>query len=164
MPELCNELVRKVAKRKEEQEEYLKEVTGIVTGKLKEEGIPGQVSWRIKHYYGIYQKMQKQEITFEQVHDVLGLRIITDTRPTVMPFSALSIPSGRPCQRIQGLYRCEIKHVSSLFLDHHRTERRKGQFQIRTARCICLRSMGLLHWRYKEKGKWMKRATDTSHG
>ena len=80
MSDLYNELVRKVAKRKEEQEEYLKEVTEIVTNKLKEEGIPGKVSWRIKHYYGIYQKMQAQEITFEQVHDVLGLRIITDTK------------------------------------------------------------------------------------
>jgi len=80
MPDLYKDLVRKVAKRKEEQEAYLKEVTSIVTGKLKEESIPGKVSWRIKHYYGIYQKMLKQEITFEQVHDVLGLRIITDTK------------------------------------------------------------------------------------
>jgi guanosine-3',5'-bis(diphosphate) 3'-pyrophosphohydrolase len=80
MPDLYDELVRKVAKRREEQEGYLKEVTEIVNSKLKEEGIPRAVSWRIKHYYGIYQKMQKQKITFEEVHDVLGLRIITDTK------------------------------------------------------------------------------------
>src|SRR4030042_6818668 len=48
MPELYNEFVRKVAKRKEEQEAYLKEVTEIVNAKLKDEGIPGDISWRIK--------------------------------------------------------------------------------------------------------------------
>ena len=80
MPDLYNDLERKVATRKEEQEAYLRDVTGIVERKLEEEHIPGDVSWRIKHYYGIYQKMLAQRITFEQVHDVLGLRIITDTK------------------------------------------------------------------------------------
>ena len=42
MPELYSELVRKVAKRKEEQEAYLKEVTEIVTGKLKEKASRGK--------------------------------------------------------------------------------------------------------------------------
>ena len=42
MPELYSELVRKVAKRKEEQEAYLKEVTEIVNGKLKAGRDPGE--------------------------------------------------------------------------------------------------------------------------
>jgi len=44
MPELYSELVRKVAKRKEEQEGYLREVIQLVNRKLKEEGLPGKPS------------------------------------------------------------------------------------------------------------------------
>ncbi len=80
MPEVYEDIASKVAKRKEEQEGYLNEVMRIIEEKLKEQGLSGKVFGRVKHNYGIYQKMQKQGIPFEQVYDVLGLRIITDTK------------------------------------------------------------------------------------
>ncbi|HXX53985.1 MAG TPA: HD domain-containing protein, partial [Thermodesulfovibrionales bacterium] len=46
MPELYEELARKVTRRKEEQEGYLREVAKTVEGRLKEEGIHGRVSGR----------------------------------------------------------------------------------------------------------------------
>ncbi len=79
MPDLYGELEKKVAKRKEEQDRYISEVKNIISEKLKQADIPFKIKGRVKHYYGIYQKMIKQKIPFEQVQDVIGLRIITDT-------------------------------------------------------------------------------------
>lgn len=156
MPDLYNELVRKVATRKEEQEEYLKEVTAIVMNKLKEEGIPGKVSWRIKHYYGIYQKMQAQEITFEQVHDVLGLRIITDTKADCYAVLGLIHSLWSP---VPGRFKDYIGvPKSNMYQSLHTTVIGPGgervEFQIRTSEMHMIAEHGIAsHWRYKEKGR-----------
>lgn len=167
MPDLYNELVRKVAKRKEEQEEYLKEVTAIVTNKLKEEGIPGKVSWRIKHYYGIYQKMQAQEITFEQVHDVLGLRIITDTKANCYAILGLIHSLWSP---VPGRFKDYIGvPKSNMYQSLHTTiigpRGERVEFQIRTSEMHMIAEHGIAsHWRYKEKGRIDKRVTSIFPG
>lgn len=155
MPELYNELVKKVAKRKEEQEEYLKEVSNIIEKKLKEENIPGNVSGRVKHYYGIYQKMQKQEITFEQVHDVLGLRIITDTKANCYAILGLIHSLWTP---IPGRFKDYIGvPKSNMYQSLHTTvigpKGERVEFQIRTSEMHMVAEHGIAsHWRYKEKG------------
>lgn len=156
MPELYNEFVRKVAKRKEDQEAYLKEVTEIVNSKLTEEGIPGDISWRIKHYYGIYQKMQKQEITFEQVHDVLGLRIITDTKANCYAILGLIHSLWPP---VPGRFKDYIGvPKSNMYQSLHTTvigpKGERVEFQIRTSEMHMIAEHGIAsHWRYKEEGK-----------
>jgi GTP pyrophosphokinase len=156
MPDLYNELVRKVAKRKEEQEAYLREVTEIVNSKLKEEGIPAKVSWRIKHYYGIYQKMLKQEIPFEQVHDVLGLRIITDTKANCYAILGLIHSLWPP---VPGRFKDYIGvPKSNMYQSLHTTiigpKGERVEFQIRTSEMHMIAEHGIAsHWRYKEKGK-----------
>ncbi len=156
MPELCSDLVRKVAKRKEEQEAYLKDVTSIVTGKLKEEGIPGHVSWRIKHYYGIYQKMLNQEITFDQVHDVLGLRIITDTKANCYAILGMIHSLWAP---VPGRFKDYIGvPKSNMYQSLHTTvigpKGERVEFQIRTDEMNMIAEHGIAsHWRYKERDK-----------
>jgi guanosine-3',5'-bis(diphosphate) 3'-pyrophosphohydrolase len=154
MPELYNELVRKVAKRREEQEGYLKDVMDIVNGKLKEEGISGTVSGRIKHYYGIYQKMQKQRITFEQVHDVLGLRIITDTKANCYAILGLIHSLWTP---VPGRFKDYIGvPKSNMYQSLHTTvigpKGERIELQIRTSEMHMIAEYGVAsHWRYKEK-------------
>jgi GTP pyrophosphokinase len=156
MPDLYTDLVRKVARRKEEQEAYLREVTSIVTSKLKEESIPGKVSWRIKHYYGIYQKMLKQEIPFEQIHDVLGLRIITDTKANCYAILGLIHSLWAP---VPGRFKDYIGvPKSNMYQSLHTTiigpKGERVEFQIRTAEMNMIAEHGIAsHWRYKEKGK-----------
>lgn len=163
MPDLYNELVRKVAKRKEEQEEYLREVSEIVTVKLKEENIPGQVSWRIKHYYGIYQKMQNQKITFEQVHDVLGLRIITDTKASCYAILGLIHSLWAP---VPGRFKDYIGvPKSNMYQSLHTTiigpKGERVEFQIRTNEMHMIADHGIAsHWRYKEKGRIIDEKSD----
>lgn len=156
MPELYEDLVKKVAKRKEDQEEYLKSVTEIIKAKLKEEGIPGEVSWRIKHYYGIYQKMLKQEIPFEQVHDVLGLRIITDSKANCYAILGLIHSLWTP---VPGRFKDYIgMPKSNMYQSLHTTvigpKGERVEFQIRTKEMHMISEHGVAsHWRYKEKGK-----------
>jgi GTP diphosphokinase / guanosine-3',5'-bis(diphosphate) 3'-diphosphatase len=156
MPDLYGELVKKVAKRKEDQEEYLKAVTEIISTKLQEENIPGKVSWRIKHYYGIYQKMLKQEIPFEQVHDVLGLRIITDTKANCYAILGLIHSLWTP---VPGRFKDYIGvPKSNMYQSLHTTiigpKGERVEFQIRTQEMHMISEHGIAsHWRYKEKGK-----------
>jgi len=154
MPELYEELERKVVKRKEEQEGYLREVTKTVEDRLKEEGIHGRVSGRVKHYYGIYQKMQKQRITFDQVHDVLGLRIITDTNANCYTIMGLIHSLWTP---IPGRFKDYIAMPkSNMYQSLHTSvigpKGERVEFQIRTKEMHRIAEEGIAsHWKYKEK-------------
>lgn len=156
MPDLYKELERKVAKRREEQVGYLQEVTEIVQSRLEEEKIPGTVSWRVKHYYGIYQKMLKQRITFEQVHDVLGLRIITDTKANCYTILGLIHSLWRP---IPGRFKDYIGiPKTNMYQSLHTTiigpKGERVEFQIRTNEMNMIAEYGIAsHWRYKEKSE-----------
>ncbi|HXX79929.1 MAG TPA: bifunctional (p)ppGpp synthetase/guanosine-3',5'-bis(diphosphate) 3'-pyrophosphohydrolase [Thermodesulfovibrionales bacterium] len=154
MPELYEELVRKVARRKEEQEGYLREVAKTVEDRLKEEGIHGRVSGRVKHYYGIYQKMQRQRITFDQVHDVLGLRIITDTNANCYTIMGLIHSLWTP---IPGRFKDYIAMPkSNMYQSLHTSvigpKGERVEFQIRTEEMHDIAEEGVAsHWKYKEK-------------
>lgn len=156
MPKLYSELVRKVAKRKEEQEGYLNKLISIVNNKLKEAGLPGKVSGRVKHYYGIYQKMLKQRIPFEQVHDVLGLRIITDTKANCYAILGLIHSLWTP---VPGRFKDYIGVPKSNMYQSLQTTvigpgGERVEFQIRTEEMHMIAEHGIAsHWRYKEKGK-----------
>ncbi len=156
MPELYDELEKKVAKRKEEQEEYIKEVIGLINAKLKEEGLPGKVTGRVKHFYGIYQKMQKQKIIFDEVHDVIGLRILTDSKSNCYAILGLIHSLWTP---IPGRFKDYIGvPKSNMYQSLHTTiigpKGERVEFQIRTEEMHRIAEEGIAsHWRYKEKGE-----------
>ncbi|MBI4824779.1 MAG: bifunctional (p)ppGpp synthetase/guanosine-3',5'-bis(diphosphate) 3'-pyrophosphohydrolase [Nitrospirae bacterium] len=154
MPGLYEELERKVAKRREEHEGYIKQVVGIVEGRLKEQGVSGVVSGRVKHYYGIYQKMQRQKVPFDQIHDVLGIRIITDTKAncyaTLGLIHSLWVPVPRKFKDYIGVPK------SNQYRSLHTTVIGPGgervEFQIRTEGMDRVAEEGIAaHWRYKDK-------------
>ncbi len=155
MPEVYEDIASKVAKRKEEQEGYLNEVMRIIEEKLKEQGLSGKVFGRVKHNYGIYQKMQKQGIPFEQVYDVLGLRIITDTKANCYAILGLIHSLWTP---VPGRFKDYIgAPKSNLYQSLHTTvvgpKGEKVEFQIRTEEMDKIAEEGIAsHWKYKEKG------------
>ena len=155
MPDLYDELQRKVAKRKEEQEGYIREVISLIEQKLREQGLPGKVTGRIKHLYGIYQKMQKQRITFDQVHDVIGLRILTDSKANCYAILGLIHSLWTP---IPGRFKDYIGvPKSNLYQSLHTTvigpKGERVEFQIRTEEMHRIAEEGIAsHWKYKESG------------
>jgi GTP pyrophosphokinase len=162
MPAVYDDIVAKVAKRKEAQEGYMNEVAGIIKKKLAEEGIKAEVTGRVKHCYGIYQKMIAQRVPFEQVHDVLGLRIMTDTKANCYAILGIIHSLWTP---IPGRFKDYIAMPKSNFYQSLHTtviglKGAKVEFQIRTREMHMIAEEGIAsHWVYKEKGRVRDRDT-----
>ncbi len=154
IPDFYNQLVQKVAKKKEEQEGYLNELIKIVEAHLKTASIPGKISGRVKHYYGIYQKMQKQKIPFELVYDVIAMRIITDTQANCYAILGLIHSLWTP---VPGRFKDFIgAPKSNLYQSLHTTiigpRGERVEFQIRTEEMDRVAEEGIAaHWKYKEQ-------------
>jgi GTP pyrophosphokinase len=68
-----------VEARRKSGEEFLAHIVGIIRDKLKDAGIQARVESRIKRFYSIFQKIQRQHITVDQMYDLLAVRIITES-------------------------------------------------------------------------------------
>jgi guanosine-3',5'-bis(diphosphate) 3'-pyrophosphohydrolase len=79
-PVAYQDLVSKVDQRRIERESYINELMEIIKRQLAEHGYTGEVRGRPKKFFSIYQKMLKQGIAFEDIYDLIAIRIITDTK------------------------------------------------------------------------------------
>ncbi|MCX8030089.1 MAG: bifunctional (p)ppGpp synthetase/guanosine-3',5'-bis(diphosphate) 3'-pyrophosphohydrolase [Thermodesulfovibrionales bacterium] len=154
MPELFKELKEKVAKYVEVHERYFDDVKESISQRLKESGIEAKIKSRVKNVYSIYNKILKQKITFEQIYDVIGFRIITDTVPH--------------CYEILSIIHSLWPHIPGRFKDFISLPKKnmyeslhttvigplgyQMEFQIRTQEMDLIAEEGIAaHWRYKEK-------------
>lgn len=76
-PEIYNELAQKVSERVKQNQKGIDEGIKIIQSKLEEYRIEGLVQGRTKHLCSIYQKMKRKTITFDEIFDIMGVRIIT---------------------------------------------------------------------------------------
>jgi len=74
-----NQVKEAIESRRKEGEAFLAEVQKSIEGKLKEAGIQARVEARIKRLYSIWQKLQRQRISVDQIYDMLALRVITQS-------------------------------------------------------------------------------------
>ncbi len=102
-PKVYSQLKRSVAKKKSERKHYIAEVIGILEEKLDEAHLPSQVSGRPKHFYSIYQKMQSQNLIFNQIYDLIGFRIV--------------VASVRECYQALGIVHSHWRPVPGRFKD-----------------------------------------------
>ena len=77
-PKKYEEIVRLVADRAPSRDRYLKEIIDQVTGGLQENNIAAEVLGRPKHYWSIYQKMIVRGRDFDDIFDLVGIRILVD--------------------------------------------------------------------------------------
>ena len=78
-PEEYTRIELLVAKSKTERERYIETVKATIRAKLEEAGLQAEVLGRSKNFYSIYSKMKAQDLTFEQIYDLIAFRIILDT-------------------------------------------------------------------------------------
>jgi len=79
-PDKFKAITRQVADKKTEREKHIAQIIPILQEALKElGGIQATITGRAKHIYSIYQKMEAKELKFEQINDLLGMRIIVET-------------------------------------------------------------------------------------
>jgi len=155
-PDVYAALKLRVAKRDEERQLYINEVIRLVRQALTESGLKGEVQGRPKHLYGIYQKMERQAISFEEVYDLTAIRIITDTKMNCYALLGLIHSLWRP---VPGRFKDYIAiPKSNLYQSLHTTvvgpKGEHVEFQIRTEEMHRIAEYGIAaHWKYKEQGQ-----------
>jgi GTP pyrophosphokinase len=77
-PKKYDEIVRLVATRAPSRDIYLKQVSTELNDQLAAARINAKVMGRPKHYYSIYQKMIVKGKDFDDIHDLVGVRILLD--------------------------------------------------------------------------------------
>ena len=78
-PKWYAEIDHLVEERSPEREIYLTQVIAQIQGRLNEVIINAEVTGRPKHLWSIFDKMQKKELQFDQIHDLIGIRVITES-------------------------------------------------------------------------------------
>ncbi|WP_026718177.1 RelA/SpoT family protein [Flavobacterium gelidilacus] len=92
-PEVFNDIVSKIKETKEEQDEYIKAISDVLSESLNKEGIEFSLKGRPKSIYSIRRKMKVQGVTFDEVYDKFALRIIYKSNPQEEKFLAWKIYS-----------------------------------------------------------------------
>ncbi|MGH7873592.1 MAG: RelA/SpoT family protein, partial [Candidatus Binatia bacterium] len=152
-PEIYYQLKRNVAKKKSDREKYIEEVLSIINKKLDAEGIDAEVSGRPKHFFSIYQKMESQNLQYDQIYDLVAFRILVDTQ--------------RECYEALGVVHAQWRPVPGRFKDYIALPKQnmyqslhtsvigpygeRIEIQIRTHEMHRVAEEGIAaHWRYKE--------------
>ncbi len=155
-PDVYVNLKMRVAKRDEERQQYIAQVADVVRKALDDAGLTGEVHGRPKHISGIYQKMERQSISFEEVYDLTAIRIITDTKMNCYAILGLIHSLWRP---LPGRFKDYIAiPKSNLYQSLHTTvvgpQGEHVEFQIRTDEMHRVAENGIAaHWKYKERGQ-----------
>jgi GTP pyrophosphokinase len=142
-----------VESRRKEGEAFLAEVQGVIEGKLKENKINARVEARIKRFYSIWQKLQRQHISVDQIYDMLALRIITQSETDCYAVLGIIHNQWRP---VPGRIKDFIAIPRNNFYKslHTTVISEKGhafEVQIRTEEMHKMAEEGIAaHWKYKD--------------
>lgn len=135
------------------KEAYLTGVMDQIRSKLESVGINAEVKGRIKHVYSLYQKLRKQGIPFEDVYDVMGMRIIVSSVAECYETLGIIHSIWKPIQsRIKDFIAMPKANMyQSLHTKIIGPHGEKIEIQIRTREMHRLAEEGIAaHWKYKE--------------
>ena len=152
-PEVYAELARRIPHKRQEREEYARELMAELRERLKAAAITADVSGRAKHFYSIYQKMYEEHHDLSQIYDLMAVRVIVD--------------SVRDCYNVLGIVHATWKPMPGRFKDYiampksnmyqslHTTvigpRGEPFEIQIRTWAMHRTAEYGIAaHWKYKE--------------
>ena len=147
------ELSRAADERKRNREAHIQSVTALLEKKIGDAGLSAAVTGRSKNIAGIFNKMARQAIEFEQVYDLIGFRIIMKTVREVYEVLGIVHSLWRP---VPGRFKDYIAMPkANLYQSLHTTvfgpNSEMMEIQIRTEEMHALAEYGVAaHWRYKE--------------
>src|SRR3984957_8059034 len=161
-PKRYDEIARLVSERAPRRDVFLQEVIEDVATDLRQVKIKVSVTGRPKHYYSIYQKMIARNVGFDDIYDLVGIRVLVD--------------SVRDCYAALGTIHARWSPVPGRFKDYialpkfnmyqslHTTvigpEGKPVELQIRTWRMHQRSEYGVAaHWKYKEEAVFSGRSS-----
>ncbi len=162
-PKRFDEIVRLVSGRAPRREVFLQEVTEEVSADLRENKIKASVTGRPKHYYSIYQKMIARNVGFDDIYDLVGIRVLVDSVKDC--YAALGTVHAR-WNPVPGRFKDYIAMPKfNMYQSLHTTVIGPGgkpvELQIRTWGMHRRAEYGVAaHWKYKEEAVFGNRAKD----
>lgn len=155
-PEAYEELGRKIQQRRKERERHIVEMKVPLEEELRRSGIPAEVTGRPKHLWSIYKKMQKRGLPYEEIHDLMAMRIITDSIQNC--YAALGVIHSRWAPVQERFHDYIATPKSNMYRSLHTTvvgpHGRRYEIQIRTEEMHRTAEYGIAaHWKYKEGGE-----------
>jgi GTP pyrophosphokinase len=149
-------LRRELEQRGRDSAQYVGQVQETLREALAEAGITAELSGRTKHIYSIYRKMKRKGRTFDEIYDVIGVRVIVEEKRDC--YGALGVIHSM-WHPIPGEFDDYIgTPKESLYQSLHTAvigpEGHALEIQIRTREMHRIAEYGVAaHWRYKEGGK-----------
>ncbi|MEY2569469.1 MAG: diphosphokinase / guanosine-3,5-bis(diphosphate) 3-diphosphatase [Actinomycetota bacterium] len=167
-PKVYAEIEQMVATRAPEREIYLAQVLEQVRDRLAELKIAGDVTGRPKHYYSIYEKMVVKGKEFDEIFDLVGMRVLVDRVADCYAALGSIHAMWKP---VQGRFKDYIAMPKfNLYQSLHTTvvgpQGKPLEIQIRTRQMHHTAEKGIAaHWGYKENASagdiaWLQRIVD----
>jgi (p)ppGpp synthase/HD superfamily hydrolase len=153
-PKRYGEIDQMIRTRAPQRDEELTQVLGAVRSRLDQLGIAAEVTGRPKHLWSIYEKMVVRGKEFDDIYDLVGIRVVVDTEKDC--WAALgSIHSIWP--PVPGRFKDYVNSPKfNLYQSLHTTVVLAGkplEVQIRTHEMHRRAEFGIAaHWDYKERG------------
>jgi len=155
-PKAYYDLVKKVKLKKRSRDDYINNVIEMIQEPLKKAGIAAKIYGRPKHFYSIYKKMKAQRKEFDEIYDLIAVRIIVETLPN--------------CYAVIGAVHQIWNPIPGLFKDYIATPKPNNyqsihttvigpsgepfEIQVRTEEMHKVAEYGIAaHWKYKEGSK-----------
>jgi guanosine-3',5'-bis(diphosphate) 3'-pyrophosphohydrolase len=152
-PQEYRDISQKVAQTRAERQQEVLQLIHILKERLWERGVRADVMGRPKHLWSIFRKMQQQQLDYNQIYDIIALRVLTDT--------------VEECYMALGIVHELWKPIPALFYDYIAAPKPNGyqslhtkvigpnertlEVQIRTWQMHQVAEYGVAaHWRYKE--------------
>ena len=80
-PEDFYRIAQLIKQKKHEREQQIQEMEDEITAALAEYHIPFEIKGRIKNIYSVYKKMMTREKDFEEIYELLAIRLSVNSVP-----------------------------------------------------------------------------------
>ncbi|MFI5315956.1 MAG: RelA/SpoT family protein [Myxococcota bacterium] len=155
-PDVYAQIEERIAGTKKERERYIVDVRTRLQTELNARGLHCEVTGRLKEAYSLYKKMQQQNVSIDQIYDLIAFRVIVDGTTTTC-YETLGIVHGL-WKPVQGRFKDYIAMPKpNGYQSIHTTVigpfGERMEVQIRTQEMHRVAELGIAaHWKYKGDG------------